>query len=966
MTKTHTPPLRESDSRPYEAVILGAFFFSGATSLSLEVAWSKELTYLLGVDIYATTTVVTAFMAGLGLGALLAARLRRWVKASVRSYGLLQIVIGSCALISIPLFRLTAPLFSLLFSSLGYDSALFLLTRFLVVFGFMLIPVTLMGMTLPVVVGASHRGAQGRYAYLAGKLYGINTLGAVAGTLAAGFFLIPTLGILKTCIVTGIVDLAIGCLLFLVARAEAMEEPAAAKPCRTNAVQAPMAPAESPASSIPSIAMPSWPAVVFLFTGMGALVYEIIWFRLLARIIGPSVHAFSVMLATYLLGIATGSLIGTKMLKRIGDPRLAMAALLGAVGLGPVLTLFFLNHLPIGYGALFVRFTSDHFTLVNLMLQGLTASALILPATLPLGALFPIVTRVYNLEKGDGSVEGSVGHLYFYNTLGGVAGTLAAGFWLVPTAGVKASILAASGLNVVMAVAIYSTCIRAAFLRKAAAASAVVAAFALLMYLSPGMDHTVLNAGLYSEMIKKEDFSRHIAPKHRQLGRLIHFEEGISNSVAVVANKFDDGNLTLHLSGSWEATTEIHGRLHLKFLGHLPMLFARKAETVAVIGLGAGITTGAVLLHPDVRRVDVFELEPGVVRASRYFAFANNDPLADDRLRLFMVDGRSHITYGGTRYDVITSDPIHPYVAGAANLYTLDYYRIMAERLNPGGIFCQWVPLVGMSSESYNTILNTMHRAFPHMALFSFCGESVIVASPEPLRADWGSLEKRFYAPKVHADLERVDVLTPFNLVAFLMGAEGQIDRHLSGFNGLNTDDNVWLEHRIPFDFLAAEGLNLFAWLRDNLPPDEGRTVRDLFPGIPMDRLREELALLKREGDRDYERAQNAYQRNDLQSMEHFLRRTMADFNAAHHYAAGTQLANHLLDSGRIDELLPIASHLQRNFPAFPEAYIAEARAWMKKGDMSRAHQALDRGWIYLKGDPEMARWRRQLGQTLP
>jgi spermidine synthase len=213
-------------------VLIVAFFFSGATSLSLEVAWSKELTYLFGVDIYATATVVTAFMAGLGLGALIVARSDRWITASIKTYAVLQLVIGFCALISIPLFRLTQPLFSILFIRLGYDSAGFLLTRFLVVFGFMLIPVTLMGMTLPVVVGASYKKMQGRYALLAGKLYGINTLGAVFGTLAAGFLLIPSLGILKTCLATGAVDLCIGFVLIWRARYEGAPEVSVSNPSR--------------------------------------------------------------------------------------------------------------------------------------------------------------------------------------------------------------------------------------------------------------------------------------------------------------------------------------------------------------------------------------------------------------------------------------------------------------------------------------------------------------------------------------------------------------------------------------------------------------------------------------------------------------------------------------------------------------------------------------------------------------
>ena len=268
------------------------------------------------------------------------------------------------------------------------------------------------------------------------------------------------------------------------------------------------------------------------------------------------------------------------------------------------------------------------------------------------------------------------------------------------------------------------------------------------------------------------------------------------------------------------------------------MLFARETETVGVIGFGAGITTGTVLLYPDVRRVNVFELESGVIHASKYFEFVNNVPLEDPRTRLFMVDGRSHITYGNIRYDVITSDPIHPNVAGAANLYTYDFYRTMADRLNPGGIFCQWIPLAGMSLESYNTVLNSMHLAFPHMAVFSFFGESVIIASKEPLRADWKSLENRFYDPKVYADLKMLDMMTPYNLVAFFMGAEAQIDQYLSGVTRINTDDNVWLEHRIPIDFLNAGNRNLFQMLRDKIPADGRRSLEQVFSGIPIEKLK--------------------------------------------------------------------------------------------------------------------------------
>ena len=482
-------------------------------------------------------------------------------RASIKTYGLLQLVIGFCALLSIPLFRATEPLFSFLFNRFGYDSAGFLLIRFLVVFGFMLVPVTLMGMTLPVVVGASFKNVKGRYAYLAGKLYGVNTLGAVCRHTDGRLFIDPgpwhpkdlhghrrrgSDHRLRPALANPRGKNA-GRLLFLI-------------PSKGATVRSLPASEPSPASHVPFAGTFSWPAAVFLLSGISALAYEIIWFRLLARIIGPSVHAFSSDARHLPFGLALGSLVGAGIVKKIKDHRLTMAVLLGAIGFGPLVTLFFVNKLPIWYGMLFIRFTTTEFTLRNLILQGVMACVLILPATLPLGAFFPVVTRAYNKEQGDDHVNGSVGHLYFYNTIGGVIGSLAAGFWLVPAVGIKSAILVAGGLNIAMAVAIYFAGVQSAWFKKAAYGCVAVTAFSLFAFASPGMNQTILNAGLYSEMIEKENFSRNMIPEDRNLGNLIYFQEGINNSVAVVANKFNDGNLTLHLSGSWEASTEIHAR----------------------------------------------------------------------------------------------------------------------------------------------------------------------------------------------------------------------------------------------------------------------------------------------------------------------------------------------------------------------------------------------------------------------
>jgi spermidine synthase len=583
------------------------------------------------------------------------------------------------------------------------------------------------------------------------------------------------------------------------------------------------------------------------------------------------------------------------------------------------------------------------------MIQGVIASFLILPATIPLGAFFPVVTRAYNQEihRFGHRVERSVGRLYFYNTLGGVAGSLFAGFWLIPTAGIKNSLISAGGFTLILALIIFFISLGNTSWKRMAYCLGIAAVVVVFIANIPGLNHTILNVGLYSDMLNKDSFERKIDPAGSSVGTLLFFQEGINNSVAVVANKYNDGNLTLHLSGSWVSTTEIHGRLHLEFLGHLPMLFARRPETIAVIGYGAGITTGNVLLYPDVKRVNIFELEPGVINASKYFENFSGKPLQDKRANLYMVDGRSHITYENINYDVITSDPIHPYVAGSANLYTRDFYRIARAHLKPGGIFCQWIPMAAISLDSYNIILNTLHDVFPHIALFSFFGESVAIASGEPIQIDWQELEKRFYSQSVYRDFQLIDFHNPFNLVAFYLGGEHQIDAYLHDVTVVNTDDNVWLEHRIPMDMLDISHGNLFFILRSKIKDDNRKSLRKIFSGIPLEQLDTELATLSKDGDLYYQKAEKARQDNDLVRMEEYYRQTFSDFNSKYYYQAGLKLAEYLHSQQRSEEAFEVTAILQKNIPAFPDAYLLEARMGIKLGEGRRVKETIKRGLMY-------------------
>jgi hypothetical protein len=386
-------------------------------------------------------------------------------------------------------------------------------------------------------------------------------------------------------------------------------------------------------------------------------------------------------------------------------------------------------------------------------------------------------------------------------------------------------------------------------------------------------------------------------------------------------------------------------------LGHLPMLFARQAESAAVIGLGTGITTGSLLRHPTVRRVDVAEIEPAVVAAAPFFDFVNHHPLADPRTRLILMDGRSLLAYGDRTYDVISVDPIHPFVAGSGNLYSEDFYRIVRSRLNPGGVFCQWMPLGAVSPEAFDTMLATLRSVFPHLALFTFFHEGVILASVEPLSIPWSELAARFSTPPVRRDFARLDIHTPFNLVAFLAGADRQIDAYLAGYDHRNTDDNVWLEHRIAMDAFDRRLPNLTYRLQERIPGDARAAVVQMLPGIPLDVLERELANLARPTEEHFGRATAAQARGNGAVMDAELRAVMEDVVSPRFYAAGIALAQHLDATRRSSEALAVLHRLEKRFPAFPEPYRLEAVVDRHGGGEEAARQALRRGLTYCPRD---------------
>lgn len=532
-----------------------------------------------------------------------------------------------------------------------------------------------------------------------------------------------------------------------------------------------------------------------------------------------------------------------------------------------------------------------------------------------------------------------------------------AGFGLLPRLGVSGTLALTAGVLLFAATALLLTARQWRMHLRWGTAAVSFTAGALLMLLAPPPDQAVLTAGVYAEMLNRDKFQQLLARGGKEVfgGDIIFLQEGINNVVTVVANRYGEGELTLHLSGQWEASTDLLNRVHLNMLGHLPMLFARKTESAAVIGLGTGITSGSLLRHPTLRHLDLLEIEPAVVAAAQLYDFINHRPLADPRTRLIVMDGRSHLTYGNQTYDVISVDPIHPLVAGSGSLYSEDFYRIVRSRLNPGGIFCQWMPLT-LSQKAFDTVLATQRSVFPYLALFTFFGEGVVLASAEPMNIPWSELVERFSAAPVRADFALLDLLTPFNVVGFLAGAGRQIDAYLSGVDLRTTDDNVWLEHRIAVDIFTG-GPRKLPWPL----PGSLSALAEMLPGIPLETLDKELASLARPTEEHFRRALAARASGDSAVLETELKAVLEDVATPYYYEAGIALAQHLDAIGHPSEALAVLFRLQWRFPAFPEPYRLEAILHWRAGQEEAARDALRRGITYCPGDQPLREILSQL-----
>ena len=467
------------------------------------------------------------------------------------------------------------------------------------------------------------------------------------------------------------------------------------------------------------------------------------------------------------------------------------------------------------------------------------AAILVLPPCLVMGALFPFVVRAVREAGQDAAPESTVGqtvrseHLRRHH-----AGSLLAGFVLLLPPRCLEALASAGVLSAAIgAVFAFLAAVRTSRLRWGAPV-AMLAGAVLLVAVTPDLNVSRFNQGPYREVYRG-------SKRPSEAGgadQLIYQREGINTAVAIFRYF---GSATLYVGGKPDASTNPGDLQTQSFLGHLPVLFCKEPRTVAVVGYGSGATVGAALSHREVRRVDVLEIEQAVIDASPYFESINEAPFRDPRTRLVVEDGRIHLTYTDTLYDVITSEPSNPWMAGISNLFTADFYRIVAKRLAPGGVFAQWIQNYDISQKAFQTILGSLHEAFPHLVVFQpIPGDFIVLASKQPIAVPWEEFSARAASEEVAASLRKTAITSPLQFGFFLVGPEEQAVEVARGASTRNTDDNAWLEHRMPIEMIRpASGRETTEDVAYQLYRLGQRrrlgAVATMLPGIPI----EDLAL---------------------------------------------------------------------------------------------------------------------------
>jgi len=755
---------------PPVPLTLALFVISGATGLIDQLCFSKYLSYIVGSTAYAVSAVLAAFMTGLAVGAHLGGKASPRVTRPLRAYGFLELIVAAAVAATPLAFHLLTPLYTHLARSMPNSLVALSILRWLTALGLVVIPTMAMGATLPLLsrlfdTGDPTAQASALRERRLGALYAINTLGGAFGALAAAYLILPALGVDGTVFASACGSALIG-LLALAFGARLVSIPGAELEAASGAEE----PAASETRPLYSLAFAS-----------GCLVFaaEVVFTHLLALIIGSSAYAFGLILAAFLSCLFLGASRASWAQRRFGEASLPLGLVLSGLGLAASLPIW--DKLPYFFdntGEVLTSFSAREAT------RGVAAFLMLLVPTTLMGLTFPLLLQRAARYTHVGRW---VGRLAAVNTLGAVLGSLLTGYVFLPWLGSQRTLLAIALCFTLAALIVLDRANG-----RARQLLFVASGFTLLLaLLTPRWDLAMLTSG------SNVYFGIYHAPD-----KILMMREDVHGGVTTVTETA--GVRTLYTNGKFQGNTgwEMNAQ---RFFAHYPSLFVKDYRDLLVIGLGTGTTLGTLAGYPW-QNIDVAEISPSIrFAAHNYFNDANLGAIDDPRVTIHHADGRNFVLVSEHKYDLISIELSSIWFAGAASLYSREFYSLIHEHLKPGAVFQQWVQLHHVRTRDFATILNTLRHEFGHVTLFYGGGQGILVASDAPLVTSRSRIEALEQTPRVAATIPFQRPLV--QLLNDVLVTDAGLDRFLADSATeagepvdqlISTDSNLYLEYATP------------------------------------------------------------------------------------------------------------------------------------------------------------------------
>jgi len=689
-------------STPYlQYILFAAFSLSGFSGLIYESIWTNYLKFFLGHAAYAQALVLAMFMGGMAGGAWLAGRYVPRMRSPLIGYAVVEVVIGLFGLLFHELFVATN---SFVFDTIlpGIDSPQAIeMIRWTFAACLILPQTLLLGATFPLMSIGILRAFPNAPGSSISMLYFTNSIGAVVGVLASGFFLIGLVGLPGTIMTAGLVNFLLAFVVYGIQ-----------KKLSFSAMPAPEA-KDTPTPLLRPMLL------VALITGMASFIYEISWIRMLSIVTGASTHAFELMLSAFILGLALGGLWLRKRIDTYKEPLITLGVIQLLMGLLAICTVLGYNQLMEVMSVVFraLRPSEAGYYMFNSGSQ-LAAMTLMLPATFMAGMTLPLITLV--LFRG-GAGESAIGKVYAFNTLGAILGVVLASMFLLPLLGLKMAVLIGATLD--MALALYLLTRGKAERLPRLAAWGVVGVAVLGTFLAPAFDSSRMASGI---------FRLHSNSDPSQQTSVLHVD-GRTASVDVV--RLRDGLLVLSTNGKPDASympekgNPSGDEPTMVLLGALPLLVKPDAQNAAIIGMGAGMSADVMLTSTTLKRVDVIEIEAAMIEGARMFGKASERVFTDPRSHIHIDDAKSYFAAHKTRYDLIISEPSDTWVSGVSSLFTDEFYRRMRKHLTDDGVLVQWVATYTSSPNLVASKMQALGKNFADYRIYAATdGVMVVIA----------------------------------------------------------------------------------------------------------------------------------------------------------------------------------------------------------------------------------------------